>query len=56
MFGYTQNNLILIWEESKAENDGLEGKNVFILVYETNSGDVGLNKVITDHSCIQGMK
>ncbi len=36
------------------ENDGLEGKNVFILMYETNSGDLGLNgDVPTDESCIQ---
>ena len=35
------------------ESDGLEGKNVFILMYETNSGDIGLNDIPTDHSCIQ---
>ena len=44
--------LILIGKK-QAENDELEGKNVFILMYETNSGDLGLKDVLTNHSCIE---
>ncbi len=40
------------WKK-QAEIDGLEGKNVFVFMYETNSGDVGLNDAPTDNSCIQ---
>ena len=35
------------------ENDGLEGENMFIFMYETNSGDLRLNDVPTDHSYMQ---
>ena len=37
----------------QAENDGLEGENMFIFMYETNGGDLGLENVPTNHSYIR---
>jgi hypothetical protein len=37
----------------QVENDGLESKNVFVFMYETNSGDLALNYLPTEHSYIQ---
>ena len=39
-------------EMKKVENNGLEGENMFIFMYESNSGDFGLNDSPTNHGCI----
>ena len=49
MFGCTRLNRD---EIKKVENNGLEGENMFIFMYESNSGDIGLNDGPTNHSCI----
>jgi hypothetical protein len=36
----------------KVENDGLEGKNLFVFMYEINSGDLVLDIEPTEHSYI----
>jgi hypothetical protein len=40
----------------QVENDGLEGENVFELVYEVDSGDLGVDNTPTDRSCIHSSK
>ena len=39
--------------ERVEKNDGLESENMFIFMYEADSGDLGLNDWPTDISCIQ---
>jgi hypothetical protein len=38
---------------NKVENDGLEGKNLFVFMYESNSGDLVLDGEPTEHSYIK---